>query len=183
MSTDIVSRLRSGTYVEGDECALHEEAAAELERLERKRSEWAGVAAGRNRRIALIADERDRLRETLREVYEIWAGMEGFEPQTAPEAYQKRIIEQMRDAVARGLGRANVSSGGEATGVDPLGGWRCDTCQEWNRWGPNDGNCTRCFARRSPSDVSDDGKCWIKGCQQPKGHAGFCDPLPDPRKD
>lgn len=23
-----------------------------------------------------------------------------------------------------------------------------------------------------------DGRCWIKGCQQPKGHAGFCDSLP-----
>jgi hypothetical protein len=32
--------------------------------------------------------------------------------------------------------------------------------------------------RGSSFDVQDDGKCWIKGCQQPKGHAGFCDPLP-----
>lgn len=31
-------------------------------------------------------------------------------------------------------------------------------------------------------DVPDDGKCWIKGCQQPKGHAGYCDPLPPPTR-
>lgn len=38
-----------------------------------------------------------------REVYEIWAGMEGFTPETAPEAYQQRIIDQMREAAAKGV--------------------------------------------------------------------------------
>jgi hypothetical protein len=65
LSIDLVSRLRSGTYVEGDECALHEEAADEIERLERERAEWSGIAAVRNRNIAVIAEERDRLRNAL----------------------------------------------------------------------------------------------------------------------
>lgn len=42
-----------------------------------------------------------------REVYEIWAGIEGFIPATAPEAYQQRIIDQMREAAARGLSVKN----------------------------------------------------------------------------
>lgn len=50
----------------------------------------------------------------LREVYEIWGGMEGFEPQTAPEAYQRRIIEQMRDAAQRGLGSQTTSTAEQA---------------------------------------------------------------------
>lgn len=41
------------------------EALDEFDRLERERSEWAGVAATRNRNIALIAEERDRLRTAL----------------------------------------------------------------------------------------------------------------------
>jgi hypothetical protein len=40
-----------------------------------------------------------------REVYEIYAGMEGFQPETAPEGYQCRIIEQMREAAEKGLHR------------------------------------------------------------------------------
>ena len=39
-----------------------------------------------------------------REVYDIWAGIEGFVPKTAPEAYQQRIIDQMREAAAKGVG-------------------------------------------------------------------------------
>jgi len=38
-----------------------------------------------------------------REVFEIYAGMDGFRPETAPEGYQQRIIEQMRDAALKGL--------------------------------------------------------------------------------
>lgn len=34
----------------------------------------------------------------LHEVREIYAGMEGFIPETAPEGYQQRIIQQMYEA-------------------------------------------------------------------------------------
>lgn len=88
---------------------LHEQAAswpempeirwaiAEIERLktanaqmlEHGREMWADV---------------ERLRAALRDVYEAWAGSDGFIPQTAAEAYQERIIHQMRDAAQRGLG-------------------------------------------------------------------------------
>src|SRR3972149_3504134 len=59
---------------------------------------------------ALADIDRERCRRAAkpvgcpncREVYEIWAGSEGFTPQTAPEGYQQRLIEQMRDAAAKG---------------------------------------------------------------------------------
>lgn len=52
-----------------------------------------------------IIAERDWLKGALREVYEVWAGSDGFVPQTAAEGYQQRLILQMRDAAARGLGK------------------------------------------------------------------------------
>jgi len=39
-----------------------------IERLEREKAEWSGIAATRNRNIALIAEDRDRLRDALREI-------------------------------------------------------------------------------------------------------------------
>lgn len=36
-------------------------------------------------------------RKALREIIEIYAGMDGFIPETAPEGYQQRIIKQMFD--------------------------------------------------------------------------------------
>lgn len=48
--------------------------------------------------------DKDQLREELREavaaikeIYEVWAGSDGFVPETAPEAYQMRLIDQMKD--------------------------------------------------------------------------------------
>jgi len=46
-------------------------------------------------------EERDELKEKLSEIIEIYAGMEGFIPETAPEAYQARIIEQMYNAAVK----------------------------------------------------------------------------------
>lgn len=41
------------------------DAANEIERLERERAEWSGIAAVRNRNIALIAEERDTMAHAL----------------------------------------------------------------------------------------------------------------------
>lgn len=49
------------------------------------------------------------LEEALREIYEVWAGSDGFIPQTASEGYQQKLIEDMV-AIARGaLGRMRAS--------------------------------------------------------------------------
>lgn len=86
-------------FASGDDNTVQLMAAAadEIERLktanaqmlEHGREMWADV---------------ERLRAALRDVYEAWAGSDGFIPQTAAEAYQERIIHQMRDAAQRGLG-------------------------------------------------------------------------------
>ena len=41
------------------------------------------------------------LRSKVGEVIEIYAGMEGYKPVTALEAYQSRIIKQMYNAVTK----------------------------------------------------------------------------------
>jgi hypothetical protein len=53
---------------------------------------------------AFLRGESEPTCPHCREVYDIWAGIEGFVPKTAPEAYQQRIIDQMREAAAKGVG-------------------------------------------------------------------------------
>ena len=65
LPTDLVATLRArcaGCRPTDKVHCLTCDAADELERLEHERSEWAGIAAVRNRNIAMIADERDRLK-------------------------------------------------------------------------------------------------------------------------
>lgn len=52
--------------------------------------------------IAALLDERDALARKLDAVREVYAGVEGFVPQTAPEGYCLRIIEQMAHATMKG---------------------------------------------------------------------------------
>lgn len=40
----------------------------------------------------------------LEEIREIYAGMDGFKAETAPEAYQQKIIRDMYDAAMKGIG-------------------------------------------------------------------------------
>ena len=42
-----------------------------------------------------LHSENARLREGLREVFEQWAGSEGFIPETAPEGYLLQLIKRM----------------------------------------------------------------------------------------
>ena len=45
-------------------------------------------------------EEIAKLRAGMREIYEVWAGSEGLVEETASEAYQVRLIKQMRDIAA-----------------------------------------------------------------------------------
>lgn len=48
------------------------------------------------------------LESRIHEAKEVYAGMEGFEPQTAPEGYLLRIIEQMyQELIAKRLEEKN----------------------------------------------------------------------------
>ena len=44
-----------------------------------------------------------RMQQALEEIREIYAGMDGFIPETCPEGYQQRIIKQMYGAAVEGL--------------------------------------------------------------------------------
>ena len=54
----------------------------------------------------LTANERmvDVLREALHEVFEQWAGSEGFIPKTAPEGYLLGLSKRMADTARAALG-------------------------------------------------------------------------------
>lgn len=49
----------------------------------------------------------------MKEIYEIWAGSEGFVPQTAPEAYQQHLLLQIKDVAARFINPTHQIEGGE----------------------------------------------------------------------
>jgi hypothetical protein len=64
-------------------------------------------------RLKEIADQRyvtqfHDLKEALREIYEVYAGSDGFIHETAPETYQQRLIKQMADIAATQLGKGDV---------------------------------------------------------------------------
>jgi hypothetical protein len=69
---------------------------------------------GRNRQLARAAcklqdelEQRDAenewLRAALRAAYEVYAGSDGFIPETAAEGYQQQIIKQMVDCISEAL--------------------------------------------------------------------------------
>jgi len=47
--------------------------------------------------------ENEQLKESVREAKEIFTGMDGFKPETAPEAYQQRVLRQMYEALKGGM--------------------------------------------------------------------------------
>jgi hypothetical protein len=79
MTDDLIERLRINTPYEAPRC---------LEAADR---------------IEAQAAEIERLREALREVFEHWAGSEGFIPETAPEGYLLQLTKRMANAAADAL--------------------------------------------------------------------------------
>ena len=41
------------------------------------------------------------LETAMREIYEVYAGSDGFIPETCPEAYQQQLIKEMSDIAAK----------------------------------------------------------------------------------
>ena len=54
-----------------------------------------------------LEQENVRLRAALREAYEVYAGSDGFIPETAGEGYQQQIIRQMVNCISAALGGVN----------------------------------------------------------------------------
>ena len=57
-------------------------------------------------RIEAQAAEIEKLREALKEVFEAWAGSEGFIPETAPEGYLLYLTKRMAHIAREALGDA-----------------------------------------------------------------------------
>lgn len=74
------------------------ERAKALEASTVNRATLCGLVAQRESEKAALQQEIEKLKARLHEVREIYAGMDGFEPETAPEGYCLRIIEQMHKA-------------------------------------------------------------------------------------
>ena len=53
--------------------------------------------------IDAAADRIETLEAALREVFEQWAGSEGFIPETAPEAYLLQLTKRMADIARAAL--------------------------------------------------------------------------------
>ena len=54
----------------------------------------------------IVEEQRQRIEEletTIREAYEVYAGSDGFTPETAPEAYQQKLISDMVVILTKGL--------------------------------------------------------------------------------
>ena len=54
-----------------------------------------------------LEQENVRLRAALREAYEVYAGSDGFIPETAGEGYQQQIIRQMVNCISAAIGGVN----------------------------------------------------------------------------
>ena len=85
--------LHKGFEGEGEEIAV----------LKADRTFWEIYQ--RDMRAAITAaleasDELERLRAALDDIFEMWAGSEGFIPHTAPEGYLLMLVKKMADRAA-----------------------------------------------------------------------------------
>ena len=69
----------------------------------RQKAAAAVIEADREAVRAEQAAEIERLREALREVFEEWAGSEGFIPETAPEGYLLQLTKRMADIASAAI--------------------------------------------------------------------------------
>jgi len=89
---------------------IEREAADALEAQDRRIAELESMIAVHRLAVdvdalkARIAD----LEAALREAYEVYAGSDGFIPETAAEGYQQQLIKQMVDIIGAALAKENT---------------------------------------------------------------------------
>jgi seryl-tRNA(Sec) selenium transferase len=103
--TDLIERLRGNDMpwsVKDAADALEAQARriAELEKMLAVHRLAVDVDALKARIAALEA--------ALREAYEVYAGSDGFIPETAAEGYQQQLIKQMVDIIGAALAKENA---------------------------------------------------------------------------
>lgn len=87
----------------GDEMDLTKELWAEVERLNSVLREWQIQAIDAETESARLAAENEKLRTALQEAFEVYAGSDGFIPETAAEGYQQQVIKQIINCINAGL--------------------------------------------------------------------------------
>lgn len=85
-----------------DAADLIESLLTERDRLTAQVEAWFAEHEREHERAGRLKAECDALKRRLDIVREVYAGIEGFLPQTAPEGYCLRIIEQMAHAAMGG---------------------------------------------------------------------------------
>lgn len=107
----LVERLRDGVLY-GD-ARLHNpkghdplrmEAADRIEALSAENERLIKAGDGDVGLIHWQGERIEQLEAALREVFEEWAGSEGFIPETAPEAYLLQLTKRMADIARAALG-------------------------------------------------------------------------------
>ena len=75
------------------------EMEARIEALEKEQSAWRKFTDEANRTLEAADKKIATLQARIQAALEVYAGMEGFIPETAAEGYCLRIIEQMNEAL------------------------------------------------------------------------------------
>lgn len=100
------SKRKQQEKIERDPLVVARKRIAELERECENRmyhiKKLGEIADRHDTRRRKLEAENERLRELHHQIYEVWAGSEGLVASTASEAYQMRLIEEMRDLAAEG---------------------------------------------------------------------------------
>lgn len=122
--SDIVEKLRERPWRHGGETEIgakerrqreREEAADEITRLteevERLREMQRTVLVEQGEMVATLTARVKELEGALRAAYEVYAGSEGFVPETAAEGYQQQIIKQMVDCISAALTQPGITKG------------------------------------------------------------------------
>jgi len=66
-------------------------------------AELGALLAEQHCEIRQLREQLAEAREALRAAYEVYAGSDGLIPQTAPEAYQQQLIQQMAEILGTAL--------------------------------------------------------------------------------
>lgn len=61
----------------------------------------AQVSTDNTQTIINAENEIKTLKNAMREIYEVWAGSDGFDDLSIPEGYQQNLVCNMRDIAAR----------------------------------------------------------------------------------
>jgi len=108
MSDDLLDRVEQFTMMKlpGQPMAMHMGTLYLVNDLAREVERLSDMQAECNAAIARAERAEAKLKEALREIYEVYAGSEGLPASTASEAYLTRLILEMAKIAGTALAEA-----------------------------------------------------------------------------